>query len=110
VFKPSEKGWLRLDLAWNNNEAAFGSFRMMRGEEFAATKPNQSYDFTQTYLNSDLDSTRIESKLEGRYLFKPDRWLSAAYRYIDFEDNAPYLFDGTGSVDYYSLAFGFSFS
>jgi len=109
VLKPSEAFWLRLDLAWNESEASFGPFNMQRGEEFAANKPNQSFDFTRTFLNSDISTERIESSLQARYHFRADRWLSGGWRYIDFDDRAPYLFDGTGSVDYYSLSFGLSF-
>ena len=79
------------------------SFRMLDGEAFAAARPHQSYDFSQTYLSSDLDTTYLEAGVKGRWRLRPDFFLSATYRYIDFDDNAPYLGDDSGSYDSFGL-------
>ena len=36
-------------------------------------------------------------------------YLTAGYQYLDYQDNAPYLYDTTGSVDIYNLGVGWSF-
>jgi hypothetical protein len=36
-------------------------------------------------------------------------YLTAGYQYLDHQDNAPYLYDTTGSVDIYNLGVGWSF-
>jgi len=81
---------------------------MVEGEAFAANKPNQSYDFTNTYLASDLDSTRFQVGVNARYHFKPAVWVSGEYTYIDYQDDASYLYNTTGTVDVYSLSVGWS--
>ena len=82
---------------------------MPEGEAFASTRPNQSYDFSQTHTNSDLDTTYLEAALNGRYQVKPGVYVTGSYRYLDFQDEAPYLGDTSGSVDYYGLGLGWKF-
>jgi hypothetical protein len=36
-------------------------------------------------------------------------WLSGQYRYVDLQDDAPYLEDESGTVDYYTLGLGLRF-
>ena len=83
--------------------------RMPNAEAWAAPKPNQSYDFSQTHLNSDLDTTYLEAGLKARFKVKEGMFLTGTYRVLDFDDDAPYLGDDTGSVDYYGLGVGWKF-
>ena len=66
-FKPAEPLTLKLDVAWNDANAEFDSFRFPAGEAFAAARPNQSFDFSQTYTNSDLDTKFLEAGIQARY-------------------------------------------
>lgn len=84
-------------------------FRFVRGEVWALPKPNQDYDFSQTYTYSDLDTSRWEFDLGGRYWFKERYWVRAGYRYVDYTDDAPYLYDTSGSIDYWNIGLGMAF-
>ena len=53
--------------------------------------------------------SRIELRTDFNYRFTPGYWLNLGYRYADFDDDAPYLVDTTGSIGIYSLAFGHEF-
>ena len=72
-------------------------------------RPNQSFDFTQTWTNSDLDTTFIEAGIQARYKVKEELYLTAGYRYLDFDDNAPYLGDDSGTVEFVNLGVGWAF-
>jgi hypothetical protein len=108
-IKPSDTFHLSFDAAWNTAEAALDPFTMPLGEAFAAERPNQSFDFSQTYLNSDLDTTFVEMGVQARYSVNPGMYLTGSYRYLDYQDDAPYLSDTTGSVDYYGFGVGWEF-
>ena len=94
-----------IDGVWNDADAALEAF------EFVApfVNPNMSYDFTQTHLNSDLDVSRFELGVHGRFDVAEKFGIVAGYRYLDFEDDAPYLYDTTGSASIYSLGVGWIF-
>ena len=96
-------------MALNDASAEFDSFRFPAGEAFAAARPNQSFDFSQTHTNSDLDTEFLEAGIQARYDVRPDLHLTAGYRYLDFNDNAPYLGDDSGSVEFVSLGVGWAF-
>lgn len=72
-------------------------------------RPNQSFDFSLTHTNSDLDTTFVEAGVEARYRVSERLFVSGGYRYLDFEDEAPYLLDGNGSADFYRLGVGWEF-
>ena len=108
-LKPSDALQLDLDVAWNSAEASLDPFLMPQGEVFAAARPNQSYDFSLTDTNSDLDTTFIEVGFQARYRVAPNLFVTGGYRYLDFEDDAPYLLDSNGSADLYSIGLGWEF-
>jgi len=35
--------------------------------------------------------------------------VTGGYRYLDFDDSSPYLYDTSGSVDFYNAGIGWSF-
>ena len=109
VYKPSTKVEIGFDGVWNDADAAFESIELAVPAEFLAANPNMSYDFTETYRNSDLDVSRLELGVHGRFDIAARWHLIAGYRYLDFEDDAPYLYDTSGSVSLYSLGMGWSF-
>ena len=104
--KPNEDLQLGLDVTWNNAQAGLDPFRMPEAEAWSAAKPNQNHDFSQTHTYSDLDTTRVDTDLYMRYFFKPGKWVQAGYRYVDYQDDAPFLYDTSGSVDYYTISLG----
>lgn len=98
-----------VNLAWNSATAGLDPFRMLRGEQWSASKPNQWFNFTETHNYSDLDTERWVGKIFGQYYFNPEFWLWFGYTYQDFSDNAPYLYDTTGSADTFGARLGWSF-
>ncbi len=93
----------------NTAEASLDPFSFPEGEVFAASRPNQWYDFTRTHTFSDLDTTFQEVALKAKYRVNERTYLTGGYRYLDYEDDAPYLYDTSGSVDFYSLGIGWLF-
>lgn len=94
---------------WTTSEAGLDPFALAVPADYLARNVNQSFDFTRTHLYSDLDVSRVEAGLHASYRFTPRVWLAAGYRYLDYEDDAPYLYDTTGSADLYRLALGWRF-
>ena len=108
-FKPAEALTLKLDLAWNSAEASLGMFRFPEGEAFAAERPHQSFDFSMTNTNSDLETRFIEAGLSARYDVREELYITAGYRYLDFDDNAPYLGDDSGTLEFVNFGVGWAF-
>ena len=108
-YKPSTKVEIAIDGVWNDADAAIETFDFAVPAEFLAANVNMSYDFTATYLNSDLDVSRFELGVHGRFEVVDRVGIVAGYRYVDFEDDAPYLYDTSGSVSLYSLGVGWVF-
>ena len=106
-LQPTEPFGIDLEVAWNSADAAFQQFDYF--VDPGLMNPNQSYDFNQTHLNSDLDLSRFEASAELQYRFKDSFWLGGTYRWIDFSDDAPYRGDVTGDISLYSLSLGWLF-
>jgi hypothetical protein len=104
----TEKLQLGFDIVYTNSDAALDEVGL-NGAEWVATHPAQLYDFSDTDTYSDLDISRLEMTLNARYALSESSWLNGYYRYADFQDDAPYLYDTTGSVDEYGLSVGTSF-
>lgn len=109
TFQPAEPLTVKLDLAWNSAEASLAMFRFPEGEAFAAGRPHQSFDFSQTHTNSDLDTRFVEAGLSLRYDVREELYLTAGYRHLDFDDNAPYLGDDSGTAEFVNFGVGWAF-
>ncbi len=53
--------------------------------------------------------TRWELGFDFRHTVNQLLSVWGGYRYLDFEDDAPYLYDTSGSVDFYSLGLAWTF-
>lgn len=108
TVKPSETFDMGLSLTWTASEAALDPFALP-ADDYVATHPPTSYDFSETHTYSDLDTSRLDLQVDGRYHFNKAFWLNAAFRYADFSDDAPYLYDTSGSLSLYTVALGWKF-
>ncbi len=108
-FKVTEGIKLGLDLAYVDATAGMDQFRFLRAEEWAAPKPNQDFDLSQVHTYSDFDTTRFESNLWAKFSVFRSAFIYADWRYVDFKDDAPYLYDTSGEISWYSLSLGWSF-
>lgn len=108
-FKASEAFEIGFDAVYTNSDGALEPFDFDVSESYLTGKVNQSYDFSEAYSYSDLDMKRLELALTLRYKVSELMAVWGGYRYVDFEDDAPYLYETTGSVDFYSLGLAWSF-
>lgn len=108
-YHASKKVEIGIDGVWNDADAALEAFDFDVPQAFLAANPNMSYDFTLTHLNSDLDVSRLELGIHGRFEVAERIGIVAGYRYLDFEDDAPYLYDTSGSVSFYNLGVAWVF-
>ena len=108
-FKVSSSVSLFANAVWSSADGSLDPFQIVVPADYLARNPNQSFDFTQTASYSDLDVSRAELELGGSFDLSSRLYLHAAYRYVDFEDDAPYLVDTTGSADFYALGVGYRF-
>lgn len=104
TFKPTERLDFGVDVVWNDVEASLDPFAIEVPERFI--NANQFYDFTSTHTFSDLALARTEAGLRATYRFGAGTWIDLGYRYADVDDDAPYIENLTGSLDYVTLAFG----
>ncbi len=107
-LSPSDRFDLSLDATWTSSDGGMDPFSLA-APEYVATHPNTSFDFSQTHTYSDLDVTRFEAQLTARYHFNKSLWVNGAVRYADYSDDEPYLYDTSGSITFYSMAFGWRF-
>jgi hypothetical protein len=109
AVKPSDRLRISVDLAYNEADASLAPFELSVPAAYLAGNPNQSFDFSMTHLYSDLDYGQWEAGVEGRYAFSDRLWLVGGYRYLQFDDKAPYLYDTSGDAAIYHLRFGWGF-
>lgn len=76
---------------------------------FTARVPSMPYDFSQTWSYSDLDVSRFDGSLEASYQVRPRVTLRGRYRYVDYADDAPYLYDTSGRNHLFGASVGWAF-
>lgn len=81
----------------------------LNGGDFAARSHLQPYDYSLTHTFSDLDVSRFDASAELRYKVSKLFALRGLYRYVDYQDDAPYLDDTSGKVHVVSGGFGLTF-
>ena len=109
TYRASQRFELAIDGVWNDADAALEDFDFDVPADFLARNPNMSFDFSRTALNSDHDVSRLELGVHGRFEVKEPIGIVAGYRYLDFDDEAPYLYDTSGKVSFYSLGLAWTF-
>ena len=107
-YQANKKWDLGIDFSLTTAEAGLDPFDLS-APEYVATHPTMSYDFSQTHTNSDLDSTRADVDLWAKFWFNEGLWLRFRYHYIDYQDDAPYLYDTSGEYQFIAAALGWVF-
>ncbi len=105
---PTDKLELGLAVTFSASDASLAPFDLP-ADDYVAITPPMVFDFSTTHTNSDLDVTRTEAELNARYRFSDRLWARLGYLWIDFEDDAPYLYDTSGRVDVVTAALGWVF-
>ena len=107
-YQTENKTEFGIDFSWMQAEAALAPFDLS-ADDYVETHPVMSYDFSQTNTYSDLDNTRIDADLWAKFWFNSKWWLRLRYHYVDFQDDAPYLYDTSGTYQYAAAAVGLVF-
>ncbi len=105
---PNDRWDLGLHLVWTSSEAGLAPFDLP-ADDYVAITPPAVFDFSETHTYSDLDTTRIDGEVSAKYQINDEFRLYGAWRYADFSDDAPYLYDTSGSFTMYTFALGWTF-
>ena len=109
-FEPAKRFEMGLGLSLTQSEAAMEPFDIAdQAADSVETHPPTLYDFSQVHTYSDLDTTRLEGTVDARYSIRDDFWLTLLFRHIDYDDDAPYMYDTSGTLQLYTMALGWSF-
>jgi hypothetical protein len=103
-----EKFEIGVDLSLMDASASLAPFDLS-ADDYVAITPPMSYDFSNTHTYSDLDVSRIDAEAWAKIWINPKMWLRLRYHFVDYTDDAPYLYDTSGTFQYASAAFGFFF-
>ena len=107
-YQTKNKTEFGIDFSWMQAEAALSPFDLS-ADDYVETHPPMSYDFSTTHLNSDIDNTRIDADVWAKFWLNSGLWLRFRYHMVDFQDDAPYLYDTSGKYQYATAAVGWLF-
>jgi hypothetical protein len=107
-YQVKNKTEFGIDFSYMQAEAALAPFDLP-ADDYVAITPPMSYDFSTSHLNSDLDNTRLDADLWAKFSLSAKWWLRLRYHLVDFQDDAPYLYDTSGKYQYATAAVGLIF-
>jgi hypothetical protein len=106
-LQPREGLDIDIQLTWNSADGGLDPFQMPVPAE--AVNANQLWDFSQTHSYSDQELTTVSAEVDFSYAIREGLWLRGGYQYLDLDDDAPYLYDVSGTVDFFDVGIGWSF-
>ena len=106
--RPAEPVTLSFVATWTASDFSMDPMTL-NGGEFASHHALQPYDYSKTHTFSDLDVSRFDGSAELRWQLSKMFSVRGLYRYVDYQDDAPYLYDTTGKVQIVSGGFGLVF-
>ena len=68
-----------------------------------------TYDLSQLHTYSDLDAASWDATFAAEAKLAPAVFGTVSYSYVDYQDDAPYLEDLGGNVDYFRLGVRWTF-
>jgi len=107
-FEPGKRWDLGLHLGYTAADAALDQFDLS-APDYSATHGSMSFDFSQSHTYSALNVNRFDGKFDVRYKIRDDFWVRFWYRYVDYTDDSPYMYDTSGKVSWTTLAAGWNF-
>ena len=105
---PSERWTLGFNAGYTVSEGGLDPFEL-RADDYVAITPTMSYDFSNTHTYSNIDVSRLSFDGMFKFKFTDSLWMRLWYKYIDFTDDDPYLYDTSGSVQWATISAGWSF-
>ncbi len=106
--RPAQPVTISLVASYTESDFAMDPMTL-NGGDFAAHHDLQPYDYSLTHTFSDLDVSRFDGSAELRWQLSKMFSVRGLYRYVDYQDDAPYLYDTTGKVQIVSGGFGLVF-
>jgi len=99
---------LGLNLGYTTAEGGMDPYELT-ADDYVATHPSMSFDFADSYSYSNLDVSRLDGNLNLKYKFANAMWMRFWYRYVDFTDDQPYLYDTSGTIQWATVSVGWKF-
>ncbi len=99
---------LGLNLGYTAAEGGMDPYEL-RADDYVATHPSMSFDFSQSYSYSNMDVSRLDGNVHLKYNISEAFWLRFWYRYVDYTDDDPYLYDTSGTVQWATVSAGWNF-
>jgi len=108
-FKVHPNNWtVGVYLGYTQAEGGMAQYDLP-ADDYVATHPSMSFDFSNSYSYSNLDVSRLEGDLNVKYTFTDGLWLRFGYRLVDYQDDQPYLYDTSGTVQWATFTAGWKF-
>lgn len=107
-LRPVERLDLGVQLNWTKARSSMQAFDLS-SPSFTARVPILIYDFSLAPTYSDLDVTRVDALVDARWQLDERVFVRGMYRYVDYADDAPYLYDTSGRSHLFALSLGWMF-
>lgn len=107
-LRPSDRLSLGVQLAYVTSTASIDPFDLSN-PEFTERVPLLGLDFSRTPSFSDIDTDSVDARVEARLRLSDRVQVRGLYRWVDYDDDAPVLYDTSGrsSIFAISLRYGF---
>ncbi len=105
---PSKKFNLGINISQTDSEQKLDPFELP-ADDYVATHPSMSFDFSQSHLYSAIDVSRTDVNADANFKFTGDFWLNLYYRYSNFDDDVTMFEDLNGSISIFGAYLGWSF-
>ena len=107
-INPKDSWVLGFDFGYTTSEGGLDQFDLP-ADDYVAITPPMSYDFSKSHTYSKIDVSRFNFDAMFKLKFTDSMWMRLWYKYIDFTDDDPYLYDTTGTVSLATITAGWSF-
>lgn len=100
---PSDRVKLSLAVTYAAWEESMDQVDLSAPEDVLHSLHWSSYDLSQLHTYSDLDAASWDATFDAEARLAAATWATFSYSYVDYQDEAPYLADLGGNVDYIRL-------
>lgn len=106
--RPSDRLALGVQLAYVSSAASIDPFDLSR-PEYTERFPLIALDFSQTHTYSDIDTDNTEARVDARLRVSDRVWVQGLYRWVDYNDDAPLLYDTSGRNQIFAISLRYGF-
>jgi len=105
----SERVTLALDVTFSMWEESLDQVDLSAPHDILEKLHWSSYDLSRLHTYSDLDATSWDATLSAEARLGARTYGTLSYSYFDYQDDAPYLADLGGNIDYVRLGLRWAF-